>query len=101
MRGVQEGVPLTILTSVRASLVPRPPENERSGNETSYERWMFILIGAHHNSAWEMSDVYSECVGGSLRLKGASSGGVKKYGIGGGRHMHGYVCDYYIHRYIA
>ena len=25
-----------------------------------------------------MSDAYSECVGGSLKLKGVSSGGVKK-----------------------
>lgn len=34
--------------------------------------------------AWErrvplvMSDAYAECVGGSLKLKGVSSGGVKK-----------------------
>ena len=46
------------------------------------------LIGAHQGCLWpgvyttrvtRMSDAYSECVKGSLKLKGVSSGGVKKY----------------------
>ena len=37
------------------------------------------LPGARVYTYTGMSDAYSECVKGSLKLKGVSSGGVKKY----------------------
>ena len=35
-----------------------------------------VAVSLHYT---RMSDAYSECVKGSLKLKGVSSGGVKKY----------------------